>query len=143
MDQSKCCDHGPEFYCGTCRPTTTLQSKQAFEADQCCGTKIAEEIPFIDRLKRRALDLDYLISIEEARLRAITQDKQFRKQLDESLQQLKNSPRRSPEREESIKNLKLAIMWLGMDLKELGTPTPYPNSYDPSNTKVDPSEVKL
>ena len=28
-------------------------------------------------------------------------------------------------------------MWLGMDLKDLGSKNPYPNSYNPANTIVD------
>jgi hypothetical protein len=30
-------------------------------------------------------------------------------------------------------------MWLGMDLKRLYEPNPYPNSYNPSNTVVEPT----
>jgi hypothetical protein len=30
-------------------------------------------------------------------------------------------------------------MWLGMHLKELGTPNPYPNSYNTGNSVVDPT----
>lgn len=39
----------------------------------------------------------------------------------------------------SIRSLELAIMHQGMVLKNIGNPTPYPNSYDPTNTKVDPT----
>lgn len=64
--------------------------------------------------------------------------KQLRKDLDEPLQRLKAlTPSR--ERATSISRLKEAIMWLGMDLKERGTPNPYPNSRDTSNGVVDPT----
>lgn len=34
-------------------------------------------------------------------------------------------------------------MWLGMNLKRLNDTRPYPNSYDPSNAKVDPTADSL
>ena len=65
-------------------------------------------------------------------------DKVLRVNLDEQLQMLK---RQSPSRERSLAITKLqeAIMWLGMDLKRLNQPNPYPDSYDPSNTKIAPT----
>lgn len=39
-----------------------------------------------------------------------------------------------------ITKLQEAVMWLGMDLKRLNEPNPYPNSKDPSTgTKIDPT----
>lgn len=39
-----------------------------------------------------------------------------------------------------ITKLQEAVMWLGMDLKRLGTPNPYPSSKDPSTgTKIEPT----
>lgn len=68
---------------------------------------------------------------------ATIEDKQWRKQLDDILQTIKSSTK-SRERSLVITKLQEAIMWLGMDLKELGTtPNPYPNSKDPSNTIID------
>jgi hypothetical protein len=67
---------------------------------------------------------------------SITQDKSWRVNLDSVLQEIKSAPK-SRERSLTITKLQEAIMWLGMDLKELGTPTPYPNSYNPSNVIVD------
>lgn len=65
-------------------------------------------------------------------------DKKLRCDLDAKLQELKAlTPSR--ERALAITKLEEAIMWLGMDLKRLGTPNPYPNSKDPSNTIVDPT----
>jgi len=34
-------------------------------------------------------------------------------------------------------------MWLGMDLKRLGNPDPYPTSYDPSSPTVHPTADNL
>lgn len=68
----------------------------------------------------------------------IKNDKTYRKGLDEILQSLKSEPP-SRERALAITKIQEAIMWLGMDLKRLGTPTPYPNSYDPTSPVVDPT----
>jgi hypothetical protein len=70
----------------------------------------------------------------------ITLDKELRRDLDVQLQKLKGlEPSR--ERALAITKLQEGIMWLGMDLKRLseGDPGPYPNSYDPSNTVVEPT----
>lgn len=67
----------------------------------------------------------------------ITENKQFRVELDSVLQKLKTSARTSRHRSLSITHLEDSIMRLGMDLKDLGTPTPYPNSYKPENSIVD------
>lgn len=63
-------------------------------------------------------------------------DKRLRVGLDSQLQELRKCP---PSRERSLAITKLqeAIMWLGMDLKRLDTPNPYPNSYKPENTIID------
>lgn len=62
-------------------------------------------------------------------------DKQLRVNLDKQLQLLKDLPE-SPERSVSILKLKESIMWLGMDLKRLNEPNPYPDSYNPDNVKI-------
>ena len=66
----------------------------------------------------------------------VVADKTLRRDLDAQLQTLKSL---SPSRERSLARTKLeeAIMWLGMDLKRLAEPDPYPNSRNPSNTIVD------
>ena len=77
----------------------------------------------------------------------VKQTKQFRKDLDEVLQNLKNglqldgSPPQRQSRERSLAATKIqeAIMWLGMDLKALNEPNPYPESYNPDNTKIEPT----
>lgn len=65
-------------------------------------------------------------------------DKQLRKDMDAILQRLMELP---GTRERSLTRTKLqeAIMWLGMDLKRLGEANPYPNSYNPENTKIEPT----
>lgn len=70
---------------------------------------------------------------------AIVETKEFRVALDVVLQRIKESSRKSRERSLVVTKLQEAIMWLGMDLKELGTENPYPNSYKPENTTVDPT----
>lgn len=72
---------------------------------------------------------------------AVADNKQFRKDLDEVLQRIKNSPRKSRERSLVVTKVQEAIMWLGMDLKELAgpaAPSVYPGSYDPANPMVHP-----
>lgn len=65
-------------------------------------------------------------------------NKQLRVNLDEELQKLKILPS-SRERSLAITKLQETIMWLGMDLKRLNEPNPYPHSYDPSSTKIEPT----
>lgn len=69
----------------------------------------------------------------------IVETKQLRVDLDAILQRVKSSERKSRERSLVITKLQEAIMWLGMDLKELGSSNPYPNSYLPENVTVDPT----
>jgi hypothetical protein len=65
-------------------------------------------------------------------------NKQLRKDTDLIIQKARNLP---PSRERSLAITKLqeGVMWLGMDLKRLGEANPYPNSKDPSNTKIEPT----
>jgi len=71
-------------------------------------------------------------------------DKELRRDIDAIIQRLKSA---KPSRERSITTTKLqeAVMWLGMDLKRINeenpgaSPNPYPNSKDPSNTKIEPT----
>lgn len=68
----------------------------------------------------------------------IIANKELRRDIDALLQKLKALPP-SRERALAITKLQEGIMWLGMDLKRLNEPTPYPTSYDPSTTKVEPT----
>lgn len=75
-------------------------------------------------------------------------DKHLRKDLDAQLQILKNASK-SRERSLTITKLQEAIMWLGMDMKQLNesspgvSPNPYPTSYDPTTPKVEPTSEGL
>ena len=72
----------------------------------------------------------------------IKADKTLRKELDETLQKLKDEmveTCHSSERAIACQKIQEAIMWLGMDLKRIGTPNPYPESKDPSSLKIEPT----
>lgn len=64
--------------------------------------------------------------------------KECRVELDKALQNVRNL---DSCRESSIAITKIqeAIMWLGMDLKRIGNPNPYPESYNPESTVVEPT----
>ena len=65
--------------------------------------------------------------------------KQLRKDIDDVIQRVKGL---EPCRETSLVITKLqeAAMWLGMDLKRLNQPDPYPSSKDPSTgTTIEPT----
>ena len=80
---------------------------------------------------------------------AIADTKQYRKDLDEVLQRLKLASsslnphphaRYSHERNRAVIKLQEAIMWLGMDLKDIGeTANPYPQSYNPESPVIEPT----
>ena len=93
---------------------------------------------------------------------AIIAAKQFRKDADELLQRMKehnkqlNALMGAPapiileeggeviaQHTLSIRDLESCIMRQGMALKYIGTPNPYPNSKDPSNTIVEPTADNL
>lgn len=71
----------------------------------------------------------------------VVENKMLRVELDATLQKLRAfmHMRKSRERSLVVTKLQEAIMWLGMDLKDLGEPNPYPNSYKPENAIVDPT----
>lgn len=65
--------------------------------------------------------------------------KQLRKEGDDLIQKVKQL---EPCREVSLVITKLqeAVMWLGMDLKRLNQPNPYPSSKDPNTgTTIEPT----
>ena len=89
---------------------------------------------------------------------AIIQDKELRRDIDAIIQRIKHASdtkremltsddhaRASRERSICITKLQEAVMWLGMDLKAINDENPgaqdnpYPNSKDPSNTKIEPT----
>lgn len=67
----------------------------------------------------------------------IVADKECRVAIDKILQKVKALP---PSRERSLAITKLqeGIMWLGMDLKRLGSQNPYPDSMNPNNARIEP-----
>ena len=64
--------------------------------------------------------------------------KQCRKDIDEIIQRVKCL---YPCCETSLVITKLqeAVMWLGMDLKRLNEPNPYPESKDPTSMRIEPT----
>jgi hypothetical protein len=64
--------------------------------------------------------------------------KQLRKDIDDTVQRVKAL---ESCRETSIVITKLqeAIMWLGMDLKRLNQPNPYPDSMNPESMRIEPT----
>ena len=72
-------------------------------------------------------------------LEQIAETKTLRRELDETLQILKQAPRRSRERSIAITKIQEAIMWLGMDLKLLGSADPYPESMNPDSPVIEPT----
>lgn len=90
-------------------------------------------------------DLDgeiYRLVHERNRLAAHAFDvaavKEMRRGLDERLQTIKGW-KPSRERSLTITKLQEAIMWLGMDLKRLNEPNPYPSSYSPESPVIEPT----
>jgi hypothetical protein len=74
---------------------------------------------------------------------AVADTKRTRQELDRVLQNLRlrcqATSRISRERNLAITKIQEAIMWLGMDLKDLNEPNPYPESYNPSSPKIEPT----
>lgn len=64
--------------------------------------------------------------------------KQLRKDIDGIIQRVKELDACE---EVSICRLKLteAVMWLGMDLKRLNEPNPYPESKNPESIRIEPT----
>lgn len=69
----------------------------------------------------------------------VTENKRLRREIDAKIQEVKDLPA-SRERSLCITKLQEAVMWLGMDLKRLGTDNPYPSSKDPeTGTVIEPT----
>lgn len=68
--------------------------------------------------------------------------KQLRQDTDKCIQAAKDLPI-SRETSLAITKLQEGVMWLGMNLKRLGGVNPYPNSYNPDNTKIEPTADNL
>ena len=81
----------------------------------------------------------YEIETKEAmRTHEVVMNKTARVDIDKIIQTVKSLPP-SLERSICITKLQESVMWLGMDLKRLNETNPYPNSKDPSNTKIEPT----
>ena len=65
----------------------------------------------------------------------VIENKRLRQEIDAKIQEVKELPA-SRERSLAVTKLQEAVMWLGMDLKRLGTENPYPSSKDPSTGSV-------
>lgn len=78
----------------------------------------------------------------EAKEEEILETKKLRKRLDNVLQEVKEL-NKARETSLSITKIQEGIMWLGMYLKELGTPDPYPMSKDDTNTTIHPTADNL
>lgn len=68
----------------------------------------------------------------------IRENKELRRDLDGQLQKLKALPG-SRERAIAATKLQEAMMWLGMDLKRLAEPDPYPESRNPESLAIAPT----
>lgn len=68
----------------------------------------------------------------------VISNKELRRDIDAIIQRVK-ALQPSRERSLAITKLQEGVMWLGMDLKRLNEPTPYPNSYNPANAIVEPT----
>ena len=66
----------------------------------------------------------------------IIMSKQVRIDVDDIIRRVTNMPV-SAESHMSLIKLQEAVMWMGMNLKRLGSPNPYPNSRNTNNEKVD------
>lgn len=65
--------------------------------------------------------------------------KTLRKEIDEKIQEVRELPQ-CRETSLVITKLQEGVMWLGMDLKRLNEPNPYPSSKDPnSGIKIEPT----
>lgn len=68
--------------------------------------------------------------------------KQLRKDIDDVIQRVRTL---ESCRETSLVITKLqeAVMWLGMDLKRLNQPDPYPESKNPNSMRIEPTADNL
>jgi hypothetical protein len=99
------------------------------------GENLEKAVEELNQVRKLTEDPEAMKSWIESKIK---ESKQLRVELDGVLQKLKAAPG-SRERALSITKLQESIMWLGMDLKELGAANPYPNSYNPNNAIVEPT----
>lgn len=107
---------------------------------KCMGEylEILEERAKIEKVNLDFYRSDRLRSSEDE----ISDTKLMRRFLDTALQKVKIlKPTKSTAI--AITKIQEGIMWLGMYLKELGTPDPYPTSKDNTNTTIHPTADDL
>jgi hypothetical protein len=85
-------------------------------------------------------DEDELIIIKnESKMeKEVKETKQLRKDIDETIQRVKNLEQ-CRETSLAVTKLQEAVMWLGMNLKRIGEQNPYPESYNPESTRIEPT----
>lgn len=71
--------------------------------------------------------------------RNVREVKEWRRDLDATLQRIKNSIPSSREKSLTITKIQEGIMWLGMELKRMNEPNPYPQSYNPDSPRIEPT----
>ena len=90
------------------------------------------------KLEQVELDIDDNMKtlFEEHSNNEIIMSKQVRIDIDDIIRRVDNM---KASRETSLVKTKLqeAVMWMGMNLRRLGTPNPYPNSRNTNNEKID------
>ena len=95
----------------------------------------------LDRLTENAHIAQHALQREQHRTESIRTTKEMRRDLDVILQKIKDNPRLRFAASAGLTNAAHytinAIMWLGMELKELGEANPYPESKNPDNTNVE------
>lgn len=103
--------------------------------------QITDELSFMEKfgelMIEKSKNIERSITKEQEYDFQVKFNKLCRKEMDIILQAIKGSERTSRARSISMTKLEEAIMWLGMDLKELGEANPYPDSKNPSNTKIE------
>lgn len=99
-----------------------------------------------ERAKLENIDVDMYDKKEgllyEAKEKEILETKRLRKKLDDVLQEVKKL-NKTRETSLSVTKLQEGMMWLGMYLKELGTPDPYPTSKDSLDPTIHPTADNL
>lgn len=107
---------------------------EAKSNSKCCAQDSLEIFPASPCAEENVLN-----SFPETWDDHVVQTKVMRVNLDRLAKVIQASRRESPERDEALKKIIEAKMWLGMDLGAQRVESPYPDSYDPSNTNIAPA----
>jgi hypothetical protein len=98
---------------------------------------VTDELSFMEKFEK-LIHEEFIGNIDRNELE-IRFTKLCRQEIDVIIQAIKGSKRKSAERSTAIRKATEAVMWLGMDLKDIGTENPYPESKNPANTKIEPT----